>query len=99
MYMNVYTIGADTVSDTRRDLTVHVARFRREGIGASPVVFGDHRRPEAVLLPFDTFQALLDIAEDAAIAERIRQRTTADSGTRTPLADVAAQFGIDLTAL
>ncbi len=88
-----------TISDTRRDLTGHVARFRREGLNAEPVVFGDHRQPEAVLLPHETFQLLLDVAEDIAIAERLTQRLAADDGNRTTLAEAAATFGIDLDQL
>ena len=73
-----------TISDTRRDLTGHVARFRAEGLDAEPVVFGDHRRPEAVLLPYATFQLLLDVAEDIVIAERLAEHMDADSGSCSP---------------
>ncbi len=88
-----------TISDARRDLTGHVARFRDEGLDAEPVVFGDHRRPEAVLLPHVTFQMLLDVAEDIAIAERLRERFAEDNGNRATLAEAAAIFGIDLNEL
>ena len=77
----------------------HVARFRAEGIDAAPVVFGDRRQPEAVLLPYETFVLLLDVAEDIAIGERIRERAANDNGRRTPLDEVAADFGIDLDSL
>jgi PHD/YefM family antitoxin component YafN of YafNO toxin-antitoxin module len=89
----------ETISDARRNLTVHVARFRKEGLDAEPVIFGDHRQPEAVLLPHATFQLLLDVAEDVAIQERLRERLAADNGNRTALADAAAAFGIDLDEL
>jgi PHD/YefM family antitoxin component YafN of YafNO toxin-antitoxin module len=100
--MNVYTSSvtvAETVSDTRKHLTGHVARFRAEGIEAAPVVFGDRRQPDAVLLPYETFALLLDIAEDLVIAERIRERAANDNGRRTSLGDVAAELGIDLDSL
>ena len=51
---------------------------------------------EAVLLPYETFMLLLDVAEDIAIAERIREREATDDGQRTTLAEVAAELGIDL---
>jgi len=89
----------ETISDARRDLTQHVARFRREGLDAEPVVFGDHRRPEAVLLPHATFELLLDVAEDIAIAERIEERRSSDQGNRTTLADAAAELGVVLDDL
>jgi len=62
-------------------------------------VFGDHRQAEAVLLPYATFELLLDIAEDIAIAERIRERLAADTGNRTSLSEVASELGIDLESL
>ena len=89
----------ETISSAREQLTTHVARFRAEGIDAEPVVFGDHRQAEAVLIPYATFELLLDIAEDIAIAERIRQRLAADSGNRTSLVEVASEFDIDLDIL
>jgi PHD/YefM family antitoxin component YafN of YafNO toxin-antitoxin module len=88
-----------TVSDTRRQLTGHVARFRAEGVDAEPVVFGDRRHPDAVLLPYETFQLLLEVAEDVVIAERVRERASTDSGNRTSLADAAKEFDIDLDSL
>lgn len=89
----------ETISDARKHLTGHVARFRAEGLEAEPVVFGDHRQPEAALLPFETFVLLLDVAEDIAIAQRIREREASDTGNRTSLAAAAAEFGIDLDEL
>lgn len=98
--MNVYTsTPVETVSNTRQHLTGHVARFRSAGVDAEPVVFGDRRRPEAVLLPYETFQLLLDIAEDITLAERVRERDAADTGNRTSLAEAADEFGIDLESL
>jgi PHD/YefM family antitoxin component YafN of YafNO toxin-antitoxin module len=76
-----------------------VARFRAEGVDAAPVVFGDRRHPDAVLLPYETFVLLMDVAEDIVIGERIRERASSDSGRRTSLNDVASVFGIDLDNL
>jgi antitoxin StbD len=99
-YMTVCSSqGTTTVSDARQHLTGHVARFRREGVLAEPVVFGDRRRPEAVLLPYETFELLLDVAEDIVIAERIRARDASDDRGRITLAEAAAEFGIDLDTL
>ncbi len=100
VYMNMYnSFATETVSDTRRRLTGHVARFRSEGLEAEPVVFGDRRHADAVLLPFETFRLLLDIAEDLVIGERIREREAADTGRRTSLRDAATEFDIDLDQL
>ena len=89
----------ETISQTRAALTTVVARFRDEGANAAPVVFGDHRKPEAVLLSFQTYQVLLDIAEDVLLAEHIRERDNLDTGERTSLADLAATLDIDLDSL
>lgn len=42
----------ETISAARRDLTKHVDRFRKQGVDAEPVVFGDRRKAEAVVVPF-----------------------------------------------
>ncbi len=99
LYTNVYTSSPATVSDTRNNLTGHVARFRAEGVDADPVVFGDRRRPETVLLPFETFEMLLEAAEDIVLGQRVQERARHDNGTRVTLAEAAHLFGIDLDGL
>lgn len=89
----------ETVSGTRQHLTGHVARFREEGLDADPVIFGDRRQPEAALLPYETFQLLLDVAEDVAIGQRIRERLATDSGARTSLDALADELDVDLDTL
>ncbi|MEO8093552.1 MAG: nucleotidyltransferase domain-containing protein [Pseudolysinimonas sp.] len=65
-----------TVSDARAGLTETLKRFRAAS-GAAPVIFGSHRRPEAAIVPYDTFAAarptrpLLDeLISRAALIER-----------------------------
>lgn len=89
----------DTISDTRKNLTGHVKRFREQGLDAEPVVFGDSRRPDAALLPFETFELLMEVAEDIAIGQRVRERVEVDTGNRTSLGAVAEEFGVDLDNL
>jgi antitoxin StbD len=89
----------ETISEARMRLPAHVRRFREQGLDAEPVVFGDRRRPDAALLPYEMFELLLDVAEDIAIAQRIRERDATDAGKRTTLADAADEFGIDLEVL
>jgi PHD/YefM family antitoxin component YafN of YafNO toxin-antitoxin module len=86
-------------SVARRELTQTVSRFREEGLGAEPVVFGSHRKAEAVVLPYEAYEALMELAEEYAIASRIRERDQADSGQRYTLEEVADEFGIDLDTL
>jgi antitoxin StbD len=89
----------ETISEARTRLPAHVRRFREQGLDAEPVIFGDRRHPDAALLPYETFRLLLDVAEDVAIAQRIREHDAKDNGNRTTLAEAAAEFGIDLEAL
>lgn len=91
--------AVETISDARDNLTGHVARFRQEGVEAEPVILGNRREPEAVLLPYRSFVMLMDIAEDIAIAERIREREASDSGERISLGALADELGIDLEQL
>ena len=86
-------------SVARRELTQTVSRFRDEGADAEPVVFGSHRKPEAVVLPYEAYEALMVLAEEYAIAARIRERDAADTGTRYTLDEVADELGVDLEAL
>jgi len=89
----------ETISEARMRLPAHVRRFRDQGLDAEPVIFGDRRHPDAALLPYETFRMLLDVAEDIAIAQRIRERDATDNGNRTTLAEAASEFDIDLEAL
>lgn len=86
-------------SVARRELTQTVSRFREEGARAEPVVFGSHRRAEAVVLPYEAYEALMALAEEYAIAARIREQDQADSGRRYTLDEIADEFGVDLDAL
>lgn len=47
------------VLEVRRQLSSVLARFRAEGATAEPVVLGSHRSPEAVLLSYQHYQALM----------------------------------------
>jgi hypothetical protein len=60
---------------------------------------GKEEQAGLTLMPFETFQLLLDVAEDLAIGQHIRERETSDTGNRTSLAEAAAEFGIDLDEL
>lgn len=83
--------------EIRTELPKALERFRLEGISAQPIVFGAHRKPEAVVIPFELYASLLPLIEDLEIAQIVRDRTAA--GAATPLADTAAKLGIDLGAL
>lgn len=48
---------------SRTALSQTLARFRERGAAAEPLVFGDHRRPEGVVLPFEVYAQLEDQIE------------------------------------
>src|SRR5262245_2276266 len=48
------------VSEAREQLSQALARFRREGVAAEPVIFGSHRKPEAVVMPFELYAELIE---------------------------------------
>ncbi|QAY72151.1 hypothetical protein ET445_01175 [Agromyces protaetiae] len=52
------------VGEARAALTTTLRGFRSEPEDAEPVVIGSHRRPEAVLLPYAQYRALVDGRDD-----------------------------------
>ncbi|HVB44630.1 MAG TPA: hypothetical protein VNF47_18280 [Streptosporangiaceae bacterium] len=67
---NPVVIQVHPLSEVRRRLSGILARFRREGAVAEPVAFGSHRKPEAILLPYEAYERYEALA---------RQRTRLDS--------------------
>lgn len=68
---------------------------------SEPLIFGDDGRPEGVVIPFDHWERLEALAEDAEIAERARETTSERLTTATPdeyvpVDDLAEEFGWDL---
>lgn len=55
--------GVQATSIARAELTTRVAEYKELGAEARPIVFGSHRKPQAVVLPYDLFTELLDVAE------------------------------------
>lgn len=51
------------LSEVRERLSGILARFRRDGQDADPVIFGSHRKPEAIILPYQEFEALIQQRE------------------------------------
>ena len=79
-------------SEARAELSSTVMRFREEGISAAPVLFGSHRKPECVLLPFSLFERLIPEIEEILLAERVRARLT--EGTESlPLEKLIKELG------
>lgn len=78
--------------EARTEIPKALHRFRTEGAAADPVIFGAHRRPEAVVIPFELYTALLPAIEEFEIAKIVRERQ--DEPAR-PLSEFAAELGLN----
>jgi hypothetical protein len=59
-------IQVHPLSEVRRRLSGILARFRREGAAAEPVAFGSHRKPEAILLPYEVYERYEELSRQRA---------------------------------
>lgn len=76
-----------TTTDARAQLGQIAARFDAGDL--EPVVFGPHRRPQAVIVPFAVWEQLLEPVEDELDAHSARARLAADTGARYSTTEVA----------
>ncbi|WP_147305267.1 type II toxin-antitoxin system Phd/YefM family antitoxin [Subtercola boreus] len=79
--------------EARTELPKALKRFRAEGSASEPLIFGSHRKAEAVVIPFELYTALLPAIEELEIADLVRERSSA--GSSVPLSDLADQLGLD----
>ena len=63
--------------EARKRFGETVARFHREGVGATPMVFGNHRKPEGVMRSFSLFEELLPAIAEIHLALLVRERLDA----------------------
>lgn len=77
----------------RNELPQTLKRFRAEGEAAAPLIFGAHRKPEAVVIPFELYSQLLPAIEELEIARLVRER--AQAGQARPLGELAGRLGLD----
>lgn len=54
------------LSEMRAQLSGILARFRREGAAAEPIAFGSHRKPEAILIPYEAYERYEALARQRA---------------------------------
>lgn len=91
--MTMTHFHVQSTSDARTHLSSALKLFRRDGVNAEPLVFGSHRRPEGVVIPFELFEAILPAIEDAQIAPLLRERI-ADDTPRKSLDEVIGELGL-----
>ena len=65
-----------STTEARTTLSQTVARFRNEGASAKPVVFGDHRKPEGVVLSYELYIQLEEQIDQARfeLASKVMSR-------------------------
>lgn len=63
-----------TVTEARDQLTSTIRSYRDQAGDHEPVIFGSHRRAEAVILPFQTYEELLDRKQVGGLREAILSR-------------------------
>lgn len=83
-----------TASDARTNLNSTLQRFRSEGVSSEPVVFGSHRRPEAVVVPWELYERLLPAINDALLVETVRARI-ASPNPSIDFDDAVRQIGFE----
>lgn len=68
-------------NEARAQLNQIATAFDRAGTTAEPVVFGSHRRPQAVIVPWELWRKLAPVIEDALDLATTRTRLQ-DAGTQ-----------------
>jgi PHD/YefM family antitoxin component YafN of YafNO toxin-antitoxin module len=71
-----------TTSQTRQDLTKILASFRANGKKAVPIIFGSHRKPEAVLVPAKVWQKVIDEIDDLRLQIEVQRRLNNPQNSR-----------------
>jgi len=78
--------------EARTEIPKALRRFRAEGATADPLIFGSHRRPEAVVIPFELYASLLPAIEEIEIASLVRER---QGEPARPLTELAGELGLN----
>jgi hypothetical protein len=76
-------------TEVRAKLSQIAAEFERHGIGAEPVAFGSHRRPQGIILPWELWLEILPAIEDHLDAAEAHQRLAEAGGKRVSFDETA----------
>ncbi len=83
-------------SVARARLSSILGEFRKDGADAEPVIFGSHRKPEGVMLSYESYERLLNLLEDMDIAAIVKERLGDGSKPiKGGLDDMARELGFD----
>lgn len=83
-------------SEARTELSHALQRFREEGAGAEPLIFGGHRKPEGVVIPFVLYERLLEAIDDEVLSLVVAQRI-ASNKPRHRLETVVGELGFSIS--
>ncbi len=83
------------IREARASLPAVARSFGERGIAAGVYYLGAHRKPEAVLVPVDLFDALKSQAEDLIIAARVSERDAMGDERRYTLEQLTDRLGFD----
>ena len=72
--MNLKQSEVLPTSEARSELSAIISRFREEGKESAPVLFGSHRKPEGVIIPFSMWQEILGQIEGIELEKLVRDR-------------------------
>ena len=94
-YRWVVTIEVIPTSEARTALPSVLSGFRRDGVAAEPMIFGSHRKPEGVVLPYAMFERLLPAIEEILLTETVRARL-ASPGESSDFDEFVTETGLSL---
>jgi PHD/YefM family antitoxin component YafN of YafNO toxin-antitoxin module len=82
-------------TEARSKLSQIVARFEQDGVGAEPVAFGSHRRPQGIIISWKLWLEILAAIEDHLDAAEVRHRLEEAGDERVSFDEVAKAVGRD----
>jgi antitoxin StbD len=85
----------ETVRGARQNLSTYLDEARELGADAPLHFFGSHRKPEGVVMSFETYLQLSDAAENAEIAVLAAERIASRGKKSIGLDEAMAQLGFD----
>lgn len=65
--------AVQSVRDFREGMSKFLATIQKDPHQASPVFFGQHRKPQAVVLSYEVYEDLLAELEDAQLALQVKE--------------------------
>lgn len=87
-----------SVTEARSAMPQIAKRFR-SGAGAEVVFFGSQRHADVAMIPAKVYETLMNLFEDVALADLLRERYATDDGTRVTMAELDALDGVDSVEL